>query len=220
MFGITKRTCDFITDARKRRSLYISLVRSQFEHCSTIWRPTTESEISAFDKLQKKAIKWMHGEPYRHYDNETYMYVYIYVCICVYVYICVYICVYMYMYICICTHIYIYIYTHIYTHIYTYIHTHIHTYNIYVYKHINVLTLCNIIKKILKYLKIRYTHKIVITIYTTPLKQIKSSKSHVRNILLHNLKFKTHILYVCVSVCIHVYVYMYDVYYNMCIVYV
>ena len=36
----------------------------------------------------------------------------------------------------------------------------------------------------------RYTHKIVITIYTTPLKQIKSSKSHVRNILLHNLKFK------------------------------
>ena len=64
MLGITKRMCDFITDARKRRSLYISLVRSQFEHCSTIWRPTTESEISAFNKLQKKAIKWMHGEPY------------------------------------------------------------------------------------------------------------------------------------------------------------
>ena len=53
--------------------IYISLVRSQFQHCSTIWRPTTESEISAFDKLQKKAIKWMHGEPYRHYDNETYL---------------------------------------------------------------------------------------------------------------------------------------------------
>ena len=35
-----------------------------------------------------------------------------------------------------------------------------------------------------------HTHKIVITIYTTPLKQIKSSKSHVRSILLHNLKFK------------------------------
>ena len=38
-----------------------------------MWRPTTESEISAFDKLQKKAIKWMHGEPYRHYNNETYL---------------------------------------------------------------------------------------------------------------------------------------------------
>ena len=42
----------------------------------------------------------------------------------------------------------------------------------------------------LKYLKIRYTHKIVIKIYTTPLMQIKSSKPHVRNILLHNLKLK------------------------------
>ena len=73
MLGITKRTCDFITDARKRTSLYISLVRSQFEQCSTIWRPTTKSEISAFDKLQKKAIKWIHGEPYRHYENETYL---------------------------------------------------------------------------------------------------------------------------------------------------
>ena len=78
-------------------------------------------------------------------------------------------------------------YTYTYTHIY--IHTHTYTY-IYIYKHINVLTLCNIIKKILKYLKIRYTHKIVIKIYTTPLMQIKSSKSHVRNTLLHNLKLK------------------------------
>ena len=39
MLGITKRTCHFITDQKKRRSLYLSLVRSQFEHCSIIWRP-------------------------------------------------------------------------------------------------------------------------------------------------------------------------------------
>ena len=32
MLGITKRTCHFITDQKKRRSLYLSLVRSQFEH--------------------------------------------------------------------------------------------------------------------------------------------------------------------------------------------
>ena len=73
MPGTTKRSCDFITDARKPSSLYISLVRSQFEHCSTTWRPATESVISAFDKLQKKAIKWMRCEPYRQYDNETYL---------------------------------------------------------------------------------------------------------------------------------------------------
>ena len=51
MLGITKRTCHFITDTRKRRSLYLSLVRSQFEHCSSIWRPYTETEILTFEKL-------------------------------------------------------------------------------------------------------------------------------------------------------------------------
>ena len=73
MLGITKRTCHFITDQKKRRLLYLSLVRSQFEHCSIIWRPITETEISAFEKLQKKAIKWIFNELYQHYEKETYL---------------------------------------------------------------------------------------------------------------------------------------------------
>ena len=36
MLGYTKRTCHFISDIRKRRSLYLSLVRSNFEHASII----------------------------------------------------------------------------------------------------------------------------------------------------------------------------------------
>ena len=52
MLGITKRTCHYIMDRRKRRSLYPSLARSQFEHCSSIWRPNTDTEISIFEKLQ------------------------------------------------------------------------------------------------------------------------------------------------------------------------
>ena len=54
MLGFTKRTCHFIKDTRKRRSIYLSLVRSNFEHGSIIWRPITETEISDFEKLQKK----------------------------------------------------------------------------------------------------------------------------------------------------------------------
>ena len=73
MLGIAKRTCYFITDPNKRRSLYLSLVRSQFEHCSIIWRPNTETEISAFEKLQRKAIKWIYNEPFQHYDTEKYL---------------------------------------------------------------------------------------------------------------------------------------------------
>ena len=73
MLGITKRTCHFIMDPRKRRSLYLALVSSQFEHCSNIWRPYTETEILMFEKLQKKAIKWIFGEQNLHYDQETYL---------------------------------------------------------------------------------------------------------------------------------------------------
>ena len=73
MLGFTKRTCHFIKDTRKRRSLYISLVRSNFEHGSIIWRPITETEISDFEKLEKKALKWILNEENMHYDDETYI---------------------------------------------------------------------------------------------------------------------------------------------------
>ena len=73
MLGFTKRTCHFILDARKRRSLYLSLVRSNFEHGSIIWRPVTETEISDFEKLQKKALMWIFKEENMHYNDETYI---------------------------------------------------------------------------------------------------------------------------------------------------
>ena len=73
MLGFTKRTCHFIKDTRKRRSIYLSLVRSNFEHGSIIWRPITETEISDFEKLQKKALKWILKEENMHYDDETYL---------------------------------------------------------------------------------------------------------------------------------------------------
>ena len=73
MLGFTKRTCHFIIDARKRRSLYLYLVRSNFEHGSIIWRPLNETEINDFEKLQKKALKWIRKEENMHYDDETYI---------------------------------------------------------------------------------------------------------------------------------------------------
>ena len=72
MLGFTKRTCHFIKDTRKRRSIYLFLVRSNFEHGSVIWRPITETEISDFEKLQKKALKWILKGENMHYDDEIY----------------------------------------------------------------------------------------------------------------------------------------------------
>ena len=73
MLGFTKRTCHFISDTRKRRSLYLSLVRSNFEHGSIIWRPVTETAISEFEQLQKKALKWILKEENLRYDEEIYL---------------------------------------------------------------------------------------------------------------------------------------------------
>ena len=73
MLGFTKRTCHFISDTRKRRTLYLSLVRSNFEHASIIWRPTTETAVNEFEQLQKKALKWILKEENLHYDEETYL---------------------------------------------------------------------------------------------------------------------------------------------------
>ena len=73
MLGFTKRTCHFISDIRKRRSLYLSLVISNFEHASIIWRPTTETAINEFEQLQKKALKWILNEENLHYDDEAYV---------------------------------------------------------------------------------------------------------------------------------------------------
>ena len=73
-FGLTKRTCYFVNDYRRKRALYLSLIRSQFEHCSVIWRPTNKTMLDRFENFQKKCIKWILGEEFMHYDsNEKYV---------------------------------------------------------------------------------------------------------------------------------------------------
>ncbi len=61
-FGLVKRTCHFVKDIKRRRALYLIMVRSQFEHCSQIWRPNTKTMIDKFEQFQKKCIKWILSE--------------------------------------------------------------------------------------------------------------------------------------------------------------
>ena len=58
-YGLVKRTCQFVNDIKRRRVLYLTLVRSHFEHCSPVWRPGGESMMKKFEKFQKKCIKWI-----------------------------------------------------------------------------------------------------------------------------------------------------------------
>ena len=72
-FGILKRTCHFVTNKNRRRVLYLAPVRSQFEHCSPIWRPCGNTMINKFENFQKKCIKWILSELELSYSNEVYL---------------------------------------------------------------------------------------------------------------------------------------------------
>ncbi len=73
-FGLTKRTCHFIRDIRRRRALYLSLIRSQFEHCSPVWRPIHKTMLDKLESLQKRCIKWILSEEcYSYGCSEVYM---------------------------------------------------------------------------------------------------------------------------------------------------
>ena len=72
-FGLTKRICYFVKDVKRKRALYLSLVRSQFEHCSPIWRPLCQTMIEKFENFQKKCIKWILSEVPLHYCYDTYI---------------------------------------------------------------------------------------------------------------------------------------------------
>ena len=36
ILGLTKRTCHFVTNSNRKRTLYLTLVRIMFEHCVTV----------------------------------------------------------------------------------------------------------------------------------------------------------------------------------------
>ena len=55
-FNLLRRTCHFVNNVRKRRTLYISLIRSLFNHCPQVWRPVG-SAVDPFEAFQKRCIK-------------------------------------------------------------------------------------------------------------------------------------------------------------------
>jgi endonuclease/exonuclease/phosphatase family metal-dependent hydrolase len=69
MLGLVSRSCYFVKDVKRRRCLYLSLIRSQFEHCSPVWRPTCYTMLQRFENLQKCCIKWILAEEYISYNT-------------------------------------------------------------------------------------------------------------------------------------------------------
>ena len=72
MFGLLKRTCHFVKNRCQRRSLYLAMIRSQFEHCSNVWAPSSVTTLNKLEGLQKRAVKWIMHEEYHSYSDEVY----------------------------------------------------------------------------------------------------------------------------------------------------
>ena len=71
-FGLLRRTCHFVRNTNRRRVLYITLVRSIFEHCPIVWRPSSKSKLQSLENVQKRALKWILDD-YRSLPNELYI---------------------------------------------------------------------------------------------------------------------------------------------------
>ena len=69
--GLLKRTCHFTVNRRQKRSFYLAIVRSIFEHCSVIWAPQHQYLIEKFSVIQKRAVKWIFGEQFASYSDEV-----------------------------------------------------------------------------------------------------------------------------------------------------
>ena len=70
--GLLKRTCSFSKNLLHRKILYLSIVRSQFEHCSQVWRPIKTVQMKKFESVQKRGIKWVLNEDYKLYTKSEY----------------------------------------------------------------------------------------------------------------------------------------------------
>ena len=62
MLGLVKRTCEFVKNPAQKRVFYLSLVGSQFNHCSPIWRPYNTNLLNKIERVQVRAVKWILSE--------------------------------------------------------------------------------------------------------------------------------------------------------------
>ena len=72
--GLLKRTCHFVKSIVKKRVLYLAMVRSLFEHCPTVWRPSSNTVIERLECIQKRAIKWINGDYSASYSSNNLLY--------------------------------------------------------------------------------------------------------------------------------------------------
>ncbi|CAB4039104.1 Hypothetical predicted protein [Paramuricea clavata] len=59
LLGLLKRTCPLLTDIKVRRTLYLSLVKSQVSYATEVWSPVNIHLKSKIAKIQRRATAWI-----------------------------------------------------------------------------------------------------------------------------------------------------------------
>ncbi len=59
MLGLLKRTCPLLTNTTVRRTLYLTLVRSQLTYATEVWSPHTTKLMSKVESVQRRATAWI-----------------------------------------------------------------------------------------------------------------------------------------------------------------
>ena len=97
MLGLLKRSCPLLRDTQVRRTLYLSLVKSQVCFASEVWSPSVVGLRRLLERVQRRATRWILKErtgdtPYKDrlrrlhllpltYDREIRDLVFLYKCI-------------------------------------------------------------------------------------------------------------------------------------------
>ena len=60
ILGVLRRTCTKLMDMKARRTLYLSLVKSQLCYATEVWSPVNSVQISRHvEKVQRRATRWI-----------------------------------------------------------------------------------------------------------------------------------------------------------------
>ena len=55
-FGLLQRTCHFVKNSNRKRALFLTMIRSFFEHCPFVWRPSSLTSINKLESIQKEVL--------------------------------------------------------------------------------------------------------------------------------------------------------------------
>ena len=65
MLGFVKRSCFHASDPKVRKTLYLTLVRSQLGYCSQVWAPQTTHDIQTLERVQRRSTKFILSLPFQ-----------------------------------------------------------------------------------------------------------------------------------------------------------